>query len=73
MLRFAHSELTESELVLQAEVRDFLAAELPRGSFAPGLGMSATRDRGFSRDARGARLAWHGAAAALWRRGTWRR
>ena len=49
MLRFAHSELTESELVLQAEVRDFLAAELPRGSFAPGLGMSATRDRGFSR------------------------
>ncbi len=50
MLRFAHSELTESELVLQTEVRDFLAAELPRGSFAPGLGMSSTRDRGFSRE-----------------------
>ncbi len=49
MLRFASSELTDAELALQAEVRDFLAAELPRGSFAPGLGMSAARDQGFSR------------------------
>ncbi len=49
MLRFASSELTDDELALQAEVREFLAAELPRGSFEPGLGMAAGRDRGFSR------------------------
>jgi 3-oxocholest-4-en-26-oyl-CoA dehydrogenase alpha subunit len=49
MLRFASSELSDSELALQAEVRAFLAAELPRGSFAPGLGMAAARDEGFSR------------------------
>jgi 3-oxocholest-4-en-26-oyl-CoA dehydrogenase alpha subunit len=49
MLRFASSELTDTELTLQAEVRGFLAGELPRGSFAPGLGMSAGRDQSFSR------------------------
>lgn len=49
MLRFAPSELTDAELALQAQVRDFLAAELPRGSFVPGLGMAAGRDQGFSR------------------------
>jgi 3-oxocholest-4-en-26-oyl-CoA dehydrogenase alpha subunit len=49
MLRFAPSELTDAELALQAEVREFLEAELPRGSFAPGLGMAAGRDRDFSR------------------------
>ena len=49
MLRFAPSELTDAELALQAEVREFLAAELPRGSFAPGLGMAAGRDESFSR------------------------
>jgi 3-oxocholest-4-en-26-oyl-CoA dehydrogenase alpha subunit len=49
MLRFASSELSDSELALQAEVREFLATELPRGSFAPGLGMAAGRDQGFSR------------------------
>jgi 3-oxocholest-4-en-26-oyl-CoA dehydrogenase alpha subunit len=49
MLRFASSELSDSELALQAEVREFLAAELPRGSFAPGLGMAAGRDQDFSR------------------------
>jgi alkylation response protein AidB-like acyl-CoA dehydrogenase len=49
MLRFATSELTAAELALQDQVRDFLAAELPRGSFAPGLGMAAGRDQGFSR------------------------
>ena len=49
MLRFAPCELTDAELALQAEVREFLAAELPRGSFAPGLGMAAARDQGFSR------------------------
>ncbi len=49
MLRFPPRELTDAELALQAEVREFLAAELPRGSFAPGLGMAAGRDEGFSR------------------------
>ena len=49
MLRFAPSELNESELALQAEVREFLAALLPRGSFSPGLGMAAARDQDFSR------------------------
>ncbi|MGO8905863.1 MAG: acyl-CoA dehydrogenase family protein [Solirubrobacteraceae bacterium] len=49
MLRFASSELTDAELALQARVREFLAAELPRGSFAPGLGMAAGRDPDFSR------------------------
>jgi 3-oxocholest-4-en-26-oyl-CoA dehydrogenase alpha subunit len=49
MLRFAPCELTEEELALQAQVREFLVAELPRGSFAPGLGMAAGRDQGFSR------------------------
>jgi alkylation response protein AidB-like acyl-CoA dehydrogenase len=49
MLRFAPSELTDAELALQAEVREFLAVELPRGSFAPGLGMAGTRDERFSR------------------------
>src|SRR5271168_2573323 len=49
MLRFAPSELTDAELGLQAEVREFLEAELPRGSFAPGLGMAAARDKVFSR------------------------
>src|SRR5437763_6818325 len=41
VLHFAFTELTESELALQASVRKFLAAELPRGEFTPGLGMAA--------------------------------
>jgi alkylation response protein AidB-like acyl-CoA dehydrogenase len=49
MLRFATSELTAAELALQQQVREFLADELPRGSFAPGLGMAAGRDQDFSR------------------------
>jgi alkylation response protein AidB-like acyl-CoA dehydrogenase len=48
-MRFEPTELTKRELALQADVRTFLAAELPRGSFAPGLGMSAGRDPAFSR------------------------
>jgi alkylation response protein AidB-like acyl-CoA dehydrogenase len=48
LLRFSFTELTDSELALQAEVRQFLAAELPRGEFTPGLGMAAPRDREFS-------------------------
>jgi 3-oxocholest-4-en-26-oyl-CoA dehydrogenase alpha subunit len=46
---FEATELTSEELELQAEVRSFLEAELPRGTFHPGLGMAAPRDRGFSR------------------------
>lgn len=49
MLRFGFTELSESELALQEEVRAFLADELPRGSFTPGLGMMAPRDPDFSR------------------------
>ena len=48
-MRFEPTELTEREVALQREVREFLAAELPRGSFTPGLGMGAARDPGFSR------------------------
>jgi len=47
-VRFEPVELSQAELALQSEVRDFLAAELPRGSFSPGLGMGATRDPAFS-------------------------
>ncbi len=49
MLRFGFTELSESELALQEEVRAFLADELPKGTFTPGLGMMAPRDPGFSR------------------------
>ena len=45
---FASADLTEQELALQAEVRSFLAHELPRGTFTPGLGMAAPRDPAFS-------------------------
>jgi alkylation response protein AidB-like acyl-CoA dehydrogenase len=47
-LLFAPADLTEQELALQAEVRSFLAEELPRGTFTPGLGMAAPRDPAFS-------------------------
>jgi alkylation response protein AidB-like acyl-CoA dehydrogenase len=47
-LLFAPATLTPEELELQREVRSFLQEELPRGTFAPGLGMGARRDRGFS-------------------------
>ena len=49
MLRFGLTELSESELALQSEVREFLAGELPRGTFTPGLGMASPRDPEFSR------------------------
>lgn len=48
MIRFVATTLTSVERALQQEVRDFLAAELPRGSFTPGLGMNAARDPAFS-------------------------
>lgn len=48
--RFEPTELTDDELALQAEVRSFLAQRLPRGSYAPGLGMSAPKDPAFSKE-----------------------
>jgi alkylation response protein AidB-like acyl-CoA dehydrogenase len=49
LLRFGFTELSEPELALQSDVREFLAAELPRGTFVPGLGMASPRDPEFSR------------------------
>ncbi|HUZ30375.1 MAG TPA: acyl-CoA dehydrogenase family protein [Solirubrobacteraceae bacterium] len=49
MLRFHPTPLTPAERQLQAEVREFLQSELPRGTFAPGLGMASPRDPAFSR------------------------
>jgi alkylation response protein AidB-like acyl-CoA dehydrogenase len=60
VLRFAFTELTEDELELQAEVREFLSDELPRGAYAPGLGMAGPRDPAFSR--RLAERGWLGMA-----------
>src|SRR5579859_3666240 len=48
-MRFAFQEPSAGELALAVEVREFLARELPRGGFAPGLGMAAPRDPDFSR------------------------
>ena len=47
--RFVATELRPEELALQREVRAFLAAELPRGSYRPGLGFMAEADKAFSR------------------------
>ncbi|MGD9701220.1 MAG: acyl-CoA dehydrogenase family protein [Acidimicrobiia bacterium] len=49
MIEFRPVELTSGEQQLRDEVREFLAAELPRGSFAPGLGMNSAKDPDFSR------------------------
>jgi alkylation response protein AidB-like acyl-CoA dehydrogenase len=49
VIEFGPVELSAAERALRAEVRQFLAAELPRGSFAPGLGMNAAKDPAFSR------------------------
>ncbi len=48
-MEFEFTELSDAELALQAEVRGFLAAELPYGSFEPGLGMAGRKDPAFSR------------------------
>ena len=48
MMQFRPVELSGSERQLQRDVITFLQAELPRGSFHPGLGMNAAIDRGFS-------------------------
>jgi alkylation response protein AidB-like acyl-CoA dehydrogenase len=47
-LGFELVELSEAERRLQQDVREFLEAELPRGSFEPGLGMDAPGDKAFS-------------------------
>ncbi len=49
MIAFEPVELSADEHALRRQVRQFLAEELPRGSFSPGLGMNAARDAGFSR------------------------
>lgn len=46
--RFVATELRPEELALQREVRAFLAQELQRGSYRPGLGFMAEADKGFS-------------------------
>lgn len=48
MIQFEYTELSSAERQLQSDVREFLGAELPRGSFMPGLGMNAAIDREFS-------------------------
>jgi alkylation response protein AidB-like acyl-CoA dehydrogenase len=47
-VQFRAVELSTAERRLQQEVVEFLEAELPRGSFVPGLGMNAASDRAFS-------------------------
>ena len=47
-MQFAPTELTPDELALQRDVREFLAIELPRGTFPAGLGMAGRKDIGFS-------------------------
>ena len=47
-MRFTPTELTEEELELQQQVRDFLLEELPPGSHEPCLGMAARKDKDFS-------------------------
>lgn len=49
MIEFQPVELSATEQELRREVVEFLAAELPRGSFTPGLGMNAAKDPEFSR------------------------
>jgi alkylation response protein AidB-like acyl-CoA dehydrogenase len=48
-MRFEPTELTDTELDLQADVREFLVKALPRGSYQPALGMDAEADHAFSR------------------------
>ena len=47
-MRFRPVTLTAAEEALRAEVREFLAEELPRGSYRPGLGMIAAHSPEFS-------------------------
>jgi 3-oxocholest-4-en-26-oyl-CoA dehydrogenase alpha subunit len=47
---FAPTDLTDSEIALQRDVRRFLAQRLPEGSYTKGLGMVGGTDPEFSRD-----------------------
>jgi hypothetical protein len=49
VIRFELTEVTDEELALQAAVREFLARELPRSSYEPGLGMGADKDAEFTK------------------------
>jgi alkylation response protein AidB-like acyl-CoA dehydrogenase len=49
VITFQPVELSAAELQLREDVIAFLKAELPRGSFRPGLGMNAANDHEFSR------------------------
>ena len=49
MMRFSPTELTVDERELQADVRAFLVQELPPGSYERALGMSAGKDKEFSK------------------------
>lgn len=48
-MRFAPASLSAAEEGLRSEVRAFLAAELPPGTYRPGLGMDAEHRPDFSR------------------------
>jgi len=48
-MRFELTEPTPAEEQLRREVRQFLAEELPPGSYRPGLGMGAGHDPAFSK------------------------
>jgi alkylation response protein AidB-like acyl-CoA dehydrogenase len=48
-MRFTPTEMTGAERALQAEVREFLAAELPPGSYERSLGMGASKNKEFSK------------------------
>ncbi|WP_232839909.1 MULTISPECIES: acyl-CoA dehydrogenase family protein [Nocardia] len=48
-VRFRATELTQEEISLQQEVREFLVEELRDAGFEPGLGMGAAADPDFSR------------------------
>lgn len=48
-MSFAPTVLSPSELELQADVRTFLARELPPGSYERALGMGAGKDKEFSK------------------------
>ncbi|WP_106849121.1 acyl-CoA dehydrogenase family protein [Blastococcus sp. Marseille-P5729] len=49
-MRLEATELTDDELALQRQVRDWLRERLPEGSYALGLGMSGEVDPEFSKD-----------------------
>ena len=59
-MRLEPTQLTDAELRLREEVRDYLDERLPPGSFQPGLGMIGASDPEFSRDL--GRRGWLGMA-----------